>query len=130
MKQEPLTTDGQLLNWHVSADDFDLIANIARRAASELRIEQRAIFMDLTAVHANGTPLDLARLAQADAGNFAHDIIGIARHLDRTTGQLRDCFVPRYHAKYADADGDVEARINARMKALAASLIPPTRQGR
>ena len=52
--------------------------------------------MDLTACHANGNPLRLAELLAADDGNFAHDIFGINRHLNRQTGELMDCFSPRY----------------------------------
>lgn len=50
--------------------------------------------MDLEAVHAT-CPLDLHRLAEAPAGDFAHDVLGIARHLDRATGNLGGCFLPR-----------------------------------
>lgn len=53
--------------------------------------------MDLEAVHCNGTPLRLGDLAIADDFNLAHDVFGIARHLDRSTGKLLDCFVPRFH---------------------------------
>jgi hypothetical protein len=57
--------------------------------------------MDITACHANGCKLDLAKLLGADDGNFGHDVFGIRRHLDRadgspTAGQLLDCFVPRF----------------------------------
>ena len=57
--------------------------------------------MDVTACHANGTPLNLAALLAADDGDFGHDVFGINRHIDRTTGILGDCFVPRYAACYA-----------------------------
>lgn len=56
------------------------------------------IMMDLAAVHAH-TPLRLAELAAADDFNFAHDMFGIERHLNRETGELMDCFVPRFAAK-------------------------------
>lgn len=52
--------------------------------------------MDLCACHANGNPLRLADLLAADDLNFTHDITGIARHMDRETGQLRDLFSPRF----------------------------------
>ena len=52
--------------------------------------------MDLVACHANGNPLDLNRLLQADDFNLLHDVLGIARHLDRETGKLLDFFSPRY----------------------------------
>lgn len=56
--------------------------------------------MDLAAVHANGCPLDLEKLLAADDFNFAHDVFGIYRHLDRdgkspTGGKLLDLFLPR-----------------------------------
>ncbi len=51
--------------------------------------------MDLAAVHLNACMLDLNKLNQADDFNFSHDVFGIRRHLDRTTGQLGGCFSPR-----------------------------------
>ena len=53
--------------------------------------------MDITAVHAK-MPLLLGELSEADDANFGHDIGGINKYLDRTTGELTDCFVPRYAA--------------------------------
>lgn len=52
--------------------------------------------MDLTAAHCNGTPLDLSALLAADDANFAHDVFGIRRHLNRKTGKLENCFSPRF----------------------------------
>lgn len=54
--------------------------------------------MDITACHANGTPLKLGELLHAEDFDFAHDVFGIRRHLNRKTGQLEDCFLPRYAA--------------------------------
>lgn len=54
--------------------------------------------MNLSAAHAR-CPLDIAALAKFDDANFAHDIFGIERHLDKTTGKLLDFFVPRCAAK-------------------------------
>lgn len=51
--------------------------------------------MDLVACHANGTPLDLVKLATADDFNLAHDMLGIRRHLNRITGELDGRFLPR-----------------------------------
>jgi len=39
--------------------------------------------------------LDLDKLLAFDDFNFAHDIIEIQRHIDRTTKQFKNCFVPR-----------------------------------
>lgn len=54
------------------------------------------IQMDITACHLNGNSLKLDQLAGADDGNFGHDVFGIRRHLDRKTGKLGGCFLPRY----------------------------------
>lgn len=55
--------------------------------------------MDITAVHANGNQLDLTALLAADDSNFAHDVFGIRRHLNRDTGELEDFFTPRFSAR-------------------------------
>jgi hypothetical protein len=55
--------------------------------------------MDLEATHANGCPLDFAKLLACDDFDFLHDIGGIAMHLDRSTGVLKDCFLPRLAKK-------------------------------
>ena len=88
------------VSFAASDDDANLIAAIVDRA-DELSLAHGHVLdrlstqMDLTAVHANGCPLDLARLAAADNFNLMHDVLGIARHLDRETGKLRDFFRPR-----------------------------------
>lgn len=54
--------------------------------------------MDLAAAHAEH-PLKLDLLAaEAEDGTFdaVHDLMGIYRHMDRTTGKLGGCFVPRF----------------------------------
>lgn len=55
--------------------------------------------MDIAATHANGCRLNLDALLAADDFNFAHDVFGICRHLDRDTGQLGGCFRPRLAAR-------------------------------
>lgn len=90
-----------ILKWNATPQDFDVIVSIAKRAvllAQENGIDypQQMAVMDLNAVHCNACPLRLQELLAADNGNFIHDVFGIRRHLDRTTGQLRDCFVPRF----------------------------------
>lgn len=51
--------------------------------------------MDLLATHANGCPLDFDRLLGFAEFSFWHDVMGIARHLNRRTGELEHFFVPR-----------------------------------
>ena len=56
------------------------------------------ILMDVDACHSNGCPLQLQALLAADDFNFAHDVFGIRANINRHTGQLMNCFVPRYAA--------------------------------
>lgn len=78
--------------------DRRLVESIARRAVDMIGPSASLIdiMMDLTAVHINGNPLRLEGLYLADDFNFAHDILGIRQHLDRSTGQLLNGFTPRY----------------------------------
>lgn len=57
-----------------------------------------SIMMDIDACHSNGCPLQLQKLLEASRLDFIHDVLGIHRHIDRTTGKLQDCFLPRYNA--------------------------------
>ena len=54
------------------------------------------LIMDLTVCHANGCALALPQLLASEESDFAHDVFGIGRHIDRKTGQLGQCFMPRY----------------------------------
>ena len=91
------------ISWHVTKEDHNRIVEIAQRAvaiAKQRGVEysQMDAVMDLTAVHANGCPLNLAALAEATPFDFTHDVFGIRNHINRSTGQLEDCFLPRYAA--------------------------------
>lgn len=84
-------------------EDFALIEQIAERAA---RIDRKFNGkrasgklhhqMNVSACHASGNPLRLADLLAADDFNFAHDVFGINRHIDRDTGAMLNCFRPRF----------------------------------
>ena len=84
-------------------DEVRTITKIAQRAVA---IAASAGFdypfmdadMDVTACHVNGCPLKLNQLLAADKFNFAHDVFDIRRHINRETGKLEDCFLPRYAA--------------------------------
>lgn len=83
--------------------DFDLIQKISERAMAlglqgEIRRKPRTrmdVHMDIVVCHANGNPLNLEKLLNADDFNFAHDVCGIRDCLDRETGELRNFFSPR-----------------------------------
>lgn len=83
-----------------SKEDSELIARIVERAeviyaANGLACDRLGLTMDILAVHANGCPLDLQGFLNMGQYDFVHDIAGIVRHLDRSTGRLMDCFLPR-----------------------------------
>jgi hypothetical protein len=87
------------INFNVSAEEHALALAIAQRFVALINRPDVTVHytaMDVVATHANGTPLRLADLLAADDFDFAHDVGGIRRHLDRTTGRLGGCFVPRF----------------------------------
>lgn len=62
--------------------------------------DQSTAVMDIDACHSNGCSLQLDKLLNADDANFAHDVFGIRRFIDRTTGKLDGCFLPRSAARF------------------------------
>jgi hypothetical protein len=90
-----------MLTFNTSKNDMDLILKIAKRAHAEaaksgVDYSVQDAAMDITAVHANGCPLKLAELADVKGYDFLHDVFGIRRHINRRTGKLEDCFLPRF----------------------------------
>lgn len=92
-----------VLNWNTTRQEHEAIMRLIERIVRLARAHgidyiQRDAMMDITACHANGCPLELEKMAatQEDDADVLHDLLGIRRHIDRNTGALRDCFVPRY----------------------------------
>jgi hypothetical protein len=73
----------------------DKIVDRYLRLSGESRMNKLIYSMDLYAAHF-ATPLKLEELAEATDFDLAHDMGGIIRHIDRKTGQLTGCFLPRY----------------------------------
>ena len=78
--------------------DVDLIGEIVKRGYDlyteyGLKFDNLGMLMDLTAI---GSQLRLRELLGAKECDFLHDLIGIEKHLNRTTKKLENCFVPRY----------------------------------
>jgi hypothetical protein len=66
--------------------------------------DRLSLSMDLDACHSNGCSLDLIALLEAASDfDLVHDVGGIRMHIDRDTGKLGDCFLPRYAARDARA---------------------------
>lgn len=88
------------LNWNATPAEHTTILAIARRAEQHFKNRSAGyLSMDIEATHCNGCPLDLWGLLEAGVSDFLHDITGIVRHLDRRTGRLTNCFLPRYAAR-------------------------------
>jgi hypothetical protein len=88
------------LSFKASDEERALVRKIVKRARS-LGWERRTddCVMDLIACHANGNPMDFAKLLAADDFNLMHDVAGIARHMDFQTGKLLGHFSPRCSAR-------------------------------
>lgn len=87
-------------SFKTTKEESKLITKIATRAVSiatkyGVEYAMREAYMDITACHANGMPLRLTTLLKTDDFTFAHDVFGIRQHINRTTGEIADCFVPR-----------------------------------
>lgn len=81
-----------------SKKDIRLIHTIVKRAMKfpQLKkVDMISVEMDVTATHCNGCKLDLIKFLSFDDFNLMHDVIGIMNHIDRTTGKLTKCFLPR-----------------------------------
>lgn len=87
------------ISFSVSKQDRALIEQIVDRAVQSLGLDRLEISMDLTAVHANGCPLDLAGLLIAEPFDFGHDVMGINRYIDRNSGHLTRQFLPRFASR-------------------------------
>lgn len=102
------------ISFKVTRDESDIILKIVDRAeALAIKnggdVARMSLTMDMMACHANGTPLRLKELLEADDFNFAHDVFGIRRHIDRddsspTAGRMLDCFLPRFFDAKEAAD--------------------------
>lgn len=86
-----------MVKFEVSKSDSLLIDKIMNRYCKLFVTANKLdVMMDVTAAHVNGCPLKLEQLANAPDFDFFHDVDGIRMHLDRSTGKLKDCFLPRF----------------------------------
>ena len=84
---------------NVSQGETRTISAIAKRAVAILpeRLGSRMdLIMTLEAVHGGACRLNLSGLLAASDGDLLHDVVGMLRYLDRDTGELTGCFLPRY----------------------------------
>lgn len=134
------------VSFNVTVQQQRIIRIIAARAVAEifgpagLAAEQDAqsVEMDLCAVIAQGQPLNLPGLMSVSSrADFHHDILGIWRYLNRTTGKLDHGWLPKCAAKpplptaleilrvlYDEIDRDVRMNPNlAKIMGTAAEVL-------
>lgn len=92
--------DKAKLNWHVSGDELLMVDQcverfhrICREHKKELAIVET--MMDIIICHTQNYKLNFTALLLTSDGDFANDIIGIIKHIDRSTGKLQNGFIPR-----------------------------------
>jgi len=83
-----------------STEETKLIRAIATRArrlysTHGIKINTLDCSMDLVVAH-ECIPLRLQDLLAADDTDFAHDIGGITKNLNRDTFEIENCFLPRF----------------------------------
>lgn len=88
------------MKWTTTGDQQILIDAIAstpqvKKLLRDTGYSRLDFLMDLDACHSNGCPLDFNALLFFSDADRVHDIIGIRRNINRTTGKLENCFVPR-----------------------------------
>ena len=94
-----------MIDWaeiKTTRDELETISTIAKRAKkmhTELAgggtLDVMSLMMDIEATHAK-YPLRLDDLMSANDLEFGHDVFGIRSHINRETGELMDCFIPRH----------------------------------
>lgn len=92
--------DVGLIKFSATKKEMKFIERIVERALKiakdhEVSCDKGSLLMDIEACHCNGVKLDLKKLLSFSNADFAHDVFGIRRHLDRDTGRLRNNFYPR-----------------------------------
>lgn len=84
-------------NWNVAPEERPIVDQIVMRAAAMFPDRDKTdIAMDIVATHNHACRLRLADLLAADDFNFAHDIAGIGKYLDRERLVLVNGFWPRF----------------------------------
>jgi len=91
-----------MIDWMKLKDDEVVAINhIAKKACQMMAVmdfDFMKLEMDLQAAHL-AVGLDLDQLYYGDNGDFNHDVAGIVANIDRTTGEMRNSFLPRCATK-------------------------------
>lgn len=89
-----------MIDWsQLTKDADDAILAITKRAtALRPELDHCRLMMDLSACHVSGCRLNLPAMVLSDDYNLLHDVYGITNHIDRNTGKLLRCFMPKFAA--------------------------------
>lgn len=82
-------------------EEMELISKIVDRGWPTMKRyykERIDMTIDIEKAH-ECCSLKLQKLLQADSFNFLHDLTGIWQNMNRTTGKLENCFLPRFAEK-------------------------------
>lgn len=88
-------------NMRIGKQRLALMRRVVDRAypyMARTGLSKMDVLVSLVACDKNGCKLDLDAMLAADVANLLHDVGGIVRYLDQSTGKLTDCFVPRFAA--------------------------------
>ena len=83
------------LLFNTTASEMRLISKIANRVVKADGSFKMDVEMDLTACHSNGCKLDFKKLFGFEDFDFFHDVYGISKNINRETGHIGNCFLPR-----------------------------------
>jgi len=89
------------IKFDCSPQDLRVIEQIAVRFYEMARqfgsvVDVHTLQMDIATCHCNGMPLLLWQLLAAPSSDFASDVSGIARNINRRDGKLMNGFNPRF----------------------------------
>ncbi len=84
----------------IAPDNFDLVAQIAdrverKRNQDDHEFDRMRLMIDIISAVEADPKINLKTLLSFPDGSFFHDVAGIQKHIDRETGKMTDCFVPR-----------------------------------
>ena len=87
------------MNIEFKIKSVDAMVSVAERATAlnlfnPHNYDRVTMMMDLAAADAD-VGLDYDKLLAFPDYDFAHDVIGIATHMNRNTGKIEDFFLPR-----------------------------------
>lgn len=95
-----LEVNAKAMNFGVTDDEIIMIDKIVRRFAAlcaehgkQLAIVET--MMDIVLTHTQNHKLNFIGLLLTNDNDFAMDVIGIIKNMDRTTGKLTNGFKPR-----------------------------------